>query len=59
MGDVDYQSLLLSYQRKVAELINQNIVYEAKLNTFSPVCGLISAAILFLMVLWLWRPPTL
>jgi len=35
MGDVDYQSLLLSYQRKVAELINQNIVYEAKLNTLS------------------------
>jgi uncharacterized coiled-coil protein SlyX len=35
MGDVDYQSLLLSYQRKVVELINQNIVYEAKLNTLS------------------------
>lgn len=32
MIDIDYNALLSSYQRKVTELINQNIVYEAKLN---------------------------
>ncbi len=37
MVDIDYQSLLSSYQRKVTELINQNIVYEAKLNAQSNV----------------------
>ena len=31
MVDIDYNALLSSYQKKVTELINQNIVYEAKL----------------------------
>lgn len=35
MNDVDYQFLLSSYQRKVSELANQNIVYEAKINSLS------------------------
>lgn len=30
--DIDYNALLSSYQKKVTELINQNIVYEAKLS---------------------------
>lgn len=29
--DIDYNALLSSYQKKVSELLNQNIVYEAKL----------------------------
>lgn len=37
MNDIDYQSLLSSYQRKVSELINQNIVYEAKINSLSSI----------------------
>jgi outer membrane murein-binding lipoprotein Lpp len=39
MNDIDYQSLLSSYQRKVSELINQNIVYEAKINSLSSLIG--------------------
>jgi septal ring factor EnvC (AmiA/AmiB activator) len=35
--DIDYNALLASYQKKVAELINQNIVYEAKLNALNNV----------------------
>jgi hypothetical protein len=35
MNDIDYQSLLSSYQKKVSELINQVIVYEAKINSLS------------------------
>lgn len=35
MTDIDYQSLLSSYQKKVSELINQVIVYEAKINSLS------------------------
>ncbi len=30
--DIDYNALLTSYQKKVSELINQNIVYDAKLS---------------------------
>ncbi len=37
MNDVDYQFLLSSYQRKVSELINQNIVYDAKINSLVSV----------------------
>ncbi len=37
MNDIDYQSLLSSYQKKVSELINQVIVYEAKINSLSLV----------------------
>lgn len=37
MVDIDYNALLASYQKKVAELINQNIVYEAKLNALNNV----------------------
>lgn len=35
MNDIDYQSLLSSYQRKVSELVNQNVVYDAKINSLS------------------------
>jgi len=35
MNDIDYQSLLSSYQKKVSELINQVIVYEARINSLS------------------------
>ena len=37
MIDIDYNALLSSYQKKVTELINQNIVYEAKINALSTV----------------------
>jgi len=37
MVDIDYNALLASYQKKVTELINQNIVYEAKINALSTV----------------------
>lgn len=35
MNDIDYQFLLASYQKKVSELINQTIVYDAKINSLS------------------------
>lgn len=37
MVDIDYNALLASYQKKVTELINQNIVYEAKISALSTV----------------------
>jgi len=37
MVDIDYHALLASYQKKVTELINQNIVYEAKINALSTI----------------------
>lgn len=37
MVDIDYNALLGAYQKKVTELINQNIVYEAKLNAMNAV----------------------
>lgn len=37
MNDVDYQSLLSSYQKKVSELSNQVVVYEAKINSLSSI----------------------
>ena len=39
MVDIDYHALLASYQKKVTELINQNIVYEAKINALSTLVG--------------------
>lgn len=39
MNDIDYQSILSSYQKKVSELINQVIVYEAKINSLSSLNG--------------------
>ena len=35
MNDIDYQAILSAYQKKVSELINQVIVYEAKINSLS------------------------
>lgn len=35
MNDIDYQSLLSAYQKKVSELVNQVIIYEAKINSLS------------------------
>lgn len=35
MNDVDYQFLLSSYQKKVSELSNQVVVFEAKINSLS------------------------
>jgi len=35
MNDIDYQSLLSSYQKKVSELSNQVVVYEAKINSLT------------------------
>lgn len=35
MTDIDYQAILSSYQKKVSELINQVVVYEAKINSLS------------------------
>jgi len=35
MNDIDYQSLLSAYQKKVSELSNQVVVYEAKINSLS------------------------
>ena len=37
MVDIDYNALLAAYQKKVTELINQTIVYEAKINALSAV----------------------
>jgi outer membrane murein-binding lipoprotein Lpp len=37
MVDIDYNALLASYKKKVTELINKNIVYEAKINALSTV----------------------
>ena len=39
MVDIDYNALLSSYQKKVTELINQNIVYEAKLTAQANLIG--------------------
>lgn len=39
MNEVDYQALISSYQKKVTELINQVIVYEAKINSLSSTIG--------------------
>jgi outer membrane murein-binding lipoprotein Lpp len=39
MNDIDYQSILAAYQKKVSELINQVIVYEAKINSLSSTNG--------------------
>lgn len=39
MNDVDYQSILAAYQKKVSELINQVIIYEAKINSLSSTNG--------------------
>ena len=35
MNDVDYQFLLSAYQKKVSELSNQVVVYEAKINSLT------------------------
>jgi hypothetical protein len=35
MVDIDYNALIASYQKKVTELINQTIVYEAKISALS------------------------
>lgn len=37
MNDIDYQAILASYQKKVSELINQVIVYEAKINSLTSI----------------------
>lgn len=39
MTEIDYQVLLSAYQKKVSELINQVIVYEAKINSLSSSIG--------------------
>jgi outer membrane murein-binding lipoprotein Lpp len=39
MNDIDYQALLSAYQKKVSELINQVIVYEARINSLSSLIG--------------------
>lgn len=35
MNDIDYQTLLSAYQKKVSELVNQVIIYEAKITSLS------------------------
>lgn len=37
MNEIDYQALLGSYQKKVSELCNQVVVYEAKINSLSSI----------------------
>lgn len=39
MNDIDYQALLSAYQKKVSELSNQVVVYEAKINSLSTLNG--------------------
>jgi outer membrane murein-binding lipoprotein Lpp len=39
MNDIDYQALLSAYQKKVSELSNQVVVYEAKINSLSSIIG--------------------
>lgn len=48
MVDIDYNALLASYQKKVTELINQNIVYEAKINALSTVVSELSEKVKYL-----------
>jgi prefoldin subunit 5 len=35
MNDIDYQVLLSAYQKKVSELSNQVVIYEAKITSLS------------------------
>jgi prefoldin subunit 5 len=35
MNDIDYQTLLSVYQKKVSEFVNQVIIYEAKITSLS------------------------
>ena len=35
MNDIDYQTLLSAYQKKVSELSNQVVIYEAKITSLS------------------------
>jgi hypothetical protein len=37
MNDIDYQTLLSVYQKKVSEFVNQVIIYEAKINSLSSI----------------------
>jgi hypothetical protein len=39
MNDIDYQVLLTAYQKKVSELSNQVVVYEAKINSLSSLAN--------------------
>lgn len=39
MVDIDYNALIGSYQKKVTELINQTIVYEAKINALTSLAS--------------------
>jgi uncharacterized protein YlxW (UPF0749 family) len=43
MNDIDYQTLLSSYQKKVSELINQVIVYEARISSLSSLVSELTA----------------
>jgi hypothetical protein len=46
--DIDYNALLSSYQKKVTELINQNIVYDAKLSAQATLIAELQNKILLL-----------
>jgi prefoldin subunit 5 len=37
MNDIDYQALLAAYQKKVSELSNQVVVYDAKITSLSSI----------------------
>lgn len=37
MNEVDYQTLLAAYQKKVSELSNQVVIYEAKITSLSSI----------------------
>jgi uncharacterized protein YlxW (UPF0749 family) len=39
MNDIDYQVLLSAYQKKVSELSNQVVVYEAKITSLSTLAN--------------------
>lgn len=45
MNDIDYQSLLSAYQKKVSELSNQVVVYEAKINSLSSMISELNSQI--------------
>ena len=45
MNDIDYQSLLSAYQKKVSELSNQVVVYEAKINSLSSIISELNSQI--------------
>lgn len=46
MNDIDYQALLAAYQKKVSELSNQVVVYDAKISSLSSIISELNTKII-------------